>query len=307
MKKCPNCGCEEFFVTAHVAQDWLVDKDGDFMEVENECVAVTHQPKDDDIWQCADCGYDAAGEKFEVEEEEVVEIKKYTLKNWEEFCKEAFICPPFGDDEPHDWDQWFCQHKIHIISNGCDIELDYDADTINELEFSLREIHEAILGDGTATTGNTAGSEYRDATWEDILRLDIMRRVYGGQSMKDAIHTTTHNFSEYSYVKCMEEINNQTSYNDEFKVNFFRISSEGMEKLFVALERRQAIKKMLCKEIQLSEMIDKDGAHDDKTVITDYSIHPAGYFVGWHYGVDWDVNSEVNQQYINDYIKEMIG
>ena len=46
---------------------------------------------------------------------------------------------------------------------------------------------------------------------------------------------------------------------------------------------------------------------DNKTVIFDYSIHPAGHIVGWHYGVDWDINSNVNQSYINDYIKEMIG
>lgn len=230
--------------------------------------------------------------------------KKYALKEWEAFCKDALTMPPFEDDDQIE--EWFKTHKIHITANNCEMELNYDADAVNEIEFALREIHEAILGDGTATTGNTTGSEYRDATWKDILRLDIMRRVYDGNSMKEAIRLTIHCFYECSYEECMLEINNQTSYNDEFKVNFFRISSEGMEKLFITSERRSAIKDMLCKEIQLSEMIDKDGAHDDKTVITDYSIHPSGHLVGWHYGVDWDINSKVNQQYINDYIKEMV-
>ena len=187
------------------------------------------------------------------------------------------------------------------------MELDYDADAINEIEFSLREIHNAIYGDGTATTGNTIGSEYRDATWKDIVRLNIMRRVYDGSSMKEAIRFTIRDFSIDSYKNCMKEINNQTSYNDEFEVNFFKISSDGMEKLFDTKERIAAIKEMICKKIELSEMIAQDGKHDDKTVITDYSIHPAGQLVGWHYGVDWDVNSVVNQQYINYYIKEMIG
>lgn len=231
--------------------------------------------------------------------------KKYTLKDWKAFCDEALICPPFEDEDS--WQKWIDEHKIQIIANGCEMILDYDADAINEIEFSLREIYNAIHGDGTPTTGNTVGSEYRDATWKDILRLNIMRRVYDGKSMKEAIKFTIHSFDSESYRQCMYEINNQTSYNDEFEVNFFKISSDGMEKLFEGSERRRAIKEMLGKEIQLSEMIGEDGRHDDKTVITDYSIHPAGHLVGWHYGVDWDINSEVNQQYINDYIKEMVG
>ena len=223
--------------------------------------------------------------------------------------KNALTCPPIEEfeDGTVDEDQWYKEHNIHIITGGHDIELEYHADNVNEIEYALREMYEVENDIRYATTGNTTGSEYRDATWKDILRFNIMRRVYEGKSMQEAIHATIHNFGECSYEKCMEEINKQTSYNDEFKVNFFRISSDGMEKLFKSSERRMAIKDMLCKEIQLSEMIDKDGAHDDKTVITDYSIHPAGYIVGWHYGVDWDVNSVVNQQYINDYIKEMVG
>ena len=231
--------------------------------------------------------------------------KRYTLKEWKEFCDQALTCPPFEDEDG--WQKWIDEHKIQIVANNCEIELDYDADAINEIEFALREIYNAIHGDGTATTGNTVGSEYRDATWKDILRLNIMRLVYDGKSMKEAIKLTTHGFDSNSYVKCLREINNQTTYNDEFEVNFSRISSDDMEKLFEGAERRRAVKEMLCKNIQLSEMIDQNGAHDDKTVITDYSIHPAGHLVGWHYGVDWDVNSTVNQQYINDYIKEMVG
>lgn len=231
--------------------------------------------------------------------------KKYKLEKYEEFCKEALIMPPLENDEQIE--EWFNTHKIHITANDCVMELEYDADTVNELEFALREIHEAILGDGTATTGNTIGSGYRDATWKDIVRLNIMRLVYNGKSLKEAIKFTIHSFDSGSYVKCMNEINNRNSYNDEFEVNFLRISSDGMEKLFEGSERRRVIKEMICKDIELSEMINQDGAHDDKTVITDYSIHPDGHLVGWHYGVDWDVNSVVNQQYINDYIEEMVG
>lgn len=235
--------------------------------------------------------------------------KKYTLNNYEEFCKNALVCPPIEgfEDGSIDEDKWYKEHNIHIITGNHDIELEYHADNVNEIEYALREMYEVENDIRYATTGNTTGSEYRDATWKDILRLNIMRIVYEGKSMKEAIHYTIYNFDTMSYANCMKEINNQTSYNDEFEVNFFKIASDDMDKLFEGSARRRAIKEMLGKEIRLSEMIDKDGAHDDKTVITDYSIHPAGHLVGWHYGVDWDMNSSVNQQYINDYIKEMIG
>ena len=69
MKKCPKCGCKEFYVSAHVVQDWLVDTNGDYLSTVEECATVAHFPDDDDIWQCADCGYDAEGKEFEIEEE----------------------------------------------------------------------------------------------------------------------------------------------------------------------------------------------------------------------------------------------
>ncbi len=67
-KKCPRCSCTEFIVTAHVTQTWRVDKDGDFINTVTECDEVTHKPDDADVWVCADCGFDAAGEKFNVKE-----------------------------------------------------------------------------------------------------------------------------------------------------------------------------------------------------------------------------------------------
>ena len=37
----------------------------------------------------------------------------------------------------------------------------------------------------------------------------------------------------------------------------------------------------------------------------DCSIIPSGDLVGWHYGVDFDKNSEDNQDCIQDYIEVM--
>lgn len=233
------------------------------------------------------------------------ELKKYTLKNYKEFCNDALIMPPFEDDEQ--LDEWFENHKVHIIANDCDMELEYDADTINEIEFSLKEIHTAILGDGTATTGNTISSEYRDATWKDILRFAALYYHYEGLSMKDAIRKCIYRFSKLAFKEIMMEIDKQTFTNDEFKVNLCKLDSKDLWKIFDEEERKQAFKEILCTDIIIEELYDKDGRCADKVVITDCSINTAGDLVGWHYGVDWDKDSEDNQYYINEYIKEMVG
>ena len=61
---CPKCGHDRFHVTAHVAQDWLVDEYGEFQECTDECSQVVHKPDDEDVWTCAGCGYDDAGSVF---------------------------------------------------------------------------------------------------------------------------------------------------------------------------------------------------------------------------------------------------
>ena len=69
MKKCPKCGCTKFHATAHVTQDWEVDQNGNFVKSLNDCVEVTHFPDDEDVWDCANCGYSAAGSEFEITED----------------------------------------------------------------------------------------------------------------------------------------------------------------------------------------------------------------------------------------------
>lgn len=66
MKKCPKCGHEEFIVSAHVVQDWLVDKYGTFEKEICACTDVAHFPDDDDLWTCDKCGYEAEGSKFNI-------------------------------------------------------------------------------------------------------------------------------------------------------------------------------------------------------------------------------------------------
>lgn len=238
--------------------------------------------------------------------QEVKEMKKYALENYKEFCEKALVCPPFEDEE--NWQKWIDEHKIQIIANGCEIELDYDADAINEIEFSLREIHQAIHGDGTATTGNTIGSEYPNATWKDILRFAVW---YGfcedSHNLGAEIRKCIHGFATSTFIEIMKKINEQTSYNDELEVNFFKLETKDLWKIFDVGERRNAFKEILCSKVEIEELYDKEGRCADKVVITDYSIKPSGHLVGWHYGVDWDKDSEDNQYCIQNYIEEMIG
>ena len=221
-------------------------------------------------------------------------MRKYTLKDYEKFCKNALVCPPFEDDES--WQKWIDEHKIQIIANGCEIELDYDADAVNEIEFALREIHEAILGNGTATTGNTIGSEYRNATWKDILRFAVLYGWYEDSHCLEAeIDKCIASFQKDKFQEIMKNIENQTSINDELEVNFFKLETKDLWKLFDKEERRQAFKEILCSQVEISELVDREGKHYDQTVIMDYSIIPSGDLVGWHYGVNFDKNSDDNQ------------
>ena len=77
-----------------------------------------------------------------------------------------------------------------------------------------------------------------------------------------------------------------------------------MWKIFDKEERKKAFEEILCSNIQIEELYDQEGRCADKVVITDYSIKPSGDLVGWHYGVDWDKDSEDNQYYIQNYSEE---
>lgn len=251
----------------------------------------------------------------DVKEEVIVMIwesnnkkKKYTIDNYEEFCSNALQAPPIEEFEEGKIDevQWYKDHMIHITVGNHDIELGYFADNVNEIEWALQEMYAAEY-DGPPTTGNTVGSEYPNATWKDILRFAVLSQLYDNEceDYKEAIWKCIHRFTKQFYTEVMQKIEAQTSYNDELEVNFFKLDTKDLWKIFDEEERRQAFKEILCSKIEIEELIDENGAHGDKVVITDYSIRPSGDLVGWHYGVEWDKNHEDNQWYVRKYIEEM--
>jgi hypothetical protein len=236
-------------------------------------------------------------------------VKKYTIDNYEEFVKNALVCPPIEEfeDGSIDEDKWYKEHNIHIITGNHDIELEYHADNVNEIEYALREMYEVEKDIRYATTGNTTGSEYRDATWKDILRFAVLDGWYEDSHCLEAeIEKCICRFKRDDFKKVMQKIENQTSINDELEVNFFKLDTKDLWKIFDEEERRQAFKEILCSKVEISELMNKDGKHYDQTVIMDYSIVPSGDLVGWHYGVNFDKDSEDNQDYIQDYIERMV-
>lgn len=211
-----------------------------------------------------------------IEEED--EMKKYELKDYKEFCREALVYPPFEDDE--NIDKWFETHKVHITANNCVMELDYDADVINEIEFSLREIHEAILGDGEATTGNTFGSEYRPAELKDIVRWFIMYRYenYGGLNWFDYAQQAVVELSDITSVIGVYEHVKEIEKDIEFECNWHNFKVESLKDA-----TEEGIKKIILDLVGSDLEISYD-PHTDKSFIIDYTFKESGDFVDWSWG-----------------------
>ena len=53
---CPKCGGKEFYTTAHIMEEWLVDENGNFIAVSSNCIEIDAEPDDDNIWTCKNCG-----------------------------------------------------------------------------------------------------------------------------------------------------------------------------------------------------------------------------------------------------------
>lgn len=236
--------------------------------------------------------------------------KKYTIDDYKEFNNNALTLPPLDEFDNGNIDEaeWYKNHKIHIMVDNHDMELDYLADNVTEIYSALEEIYEIEMEvRGTKEKKKEEDDEYPNATWKDILRFAVW---YGfcedSHDLGAEIQKCIHDFYRDTFTKIMKVIEEQTSYNDELEVNFFKLETKDLWKIFDETERRKAFKEILCSKIEISELIDEEGKHDDIVVIMDYSIKPSGDMVGWHYGVDFDKDSEDNQDYIQTYIEEMI-
>ena len=221
------------------------------------------------------------------------ELKKYTLENYEEFCKDALIMPPFEDDEQIE--KWFDTHKIHIIANGCDMELEYDADAVNEVEYSLREIHRAILGDGTPTTGNTITK--RVATMKDLVQYYLLDNSmkYSDREFPKYVK----NIFDVNWVEFYESIienKKYDEYEDWIDCDFRTFDARTFT------SNRDKLKEIVLSLIGTNYTIRTDG---EVAFIIDYSLKTPGVLINWFYYSDNDNLDEIAKAYIEMYKKEL--
>lgn len=235
-------------------------------------------------------------------------FKKYTLSEREGFFKEALVPPAYTDDDK--FDQWCEKNSIYIVAQAGVMELPYDADVVNEIDFSLKEMHRAIHGDGTATTGNTKGSEYPNATWKQFLIATVIT-LFDSKDLTNydyhkAVQYTIHHFGEKYFKLTIEYIDkNWEELNDRYKVNFRNIEVNGMQNLYNEIKRREALREILCSNIEIEEGHDKDGRSSDRVFILDHSINYFGDLVGWQYGATFDIEDIDIQNTIERYKKEL--
>lgn len=87
--------------------------------------------------------------------------KKYTIDTYKEFCDNALVTPPIEefDNGTIDENKWWKEHRIRIAVGNHEIELDYCADNVNEIEYALKEMYEVEMDMRNATTGNTVKAE----------------------------------------------------------------------------------------------------------------------------------------------------
>jgi hypothetical protein len=209
-------------------------------------------------------------------------MKKYELKDYKEFCREALIAPPFEAFEAgtSDEEDWFGSHKIQIIANNCVMELDYDADAVNEIDYALKEIHEAILGSGEATMGNTFGSQYRPCELKDIVRWFIMYRYenWGGLNWFDYAKQAVVELQDVQSVIGIYEHAKKVEKDIEFKCNWHDFKLESLKDA-----TEEGIKKIILDWVGSNIEISYD-SHTDKSFIIDYTFKDSGDFIDWCWG-----------------------
>lgn len=236
--------------------------------------------------------------------------KKYTIEDYEAFTREALDAPPVEqfEDGTIDEEQWYEDNKILITKGQHQMELDYTADNVNEIDFALKEMYEVEMDIRSATTGNTVGSELRPAELKDILRIAIQNdwEDYGYQ--RGDFVTFVREF-----IKGYDDITNILGvyddiiykdvkwYNEICKCNFGKLDMLSLRHI----DRRHiqdAIKELVCADMELLVGYDNCNRCSDITFIMDNTFKPSGELIGWFYG---EQDADYTGQLIADYKKKL--
>lgn len=223
-------------------------------------------------------------------------MKKYELEDYKEFCREALECPPFDefDNGAIDEEEWYKQHYIKITCNNHEINIGYGADEVNEMEYALREIHEAVLGSGEATTGNTFGSQYRQSELKDVVRYFIMCRYenWGGLNWFDYANQALVEMCDIKSVIGVYEQARKIEKNIDFECNWHNFKVETLKDA-----TEEGIKKIILDWVGSNIEISYD-EHTDKSFIIDYTFKESGDFIDWAWG---KINEDEKQTLLEGY------
>lgn len=242
---------------------------------------------------------------------EVKEMKKYTLKDYEAFSREALVVPPMEqfEDGSVDEEKWYEDHKIRIAVGEHEIEIDYYADSVNEISFALREMYEEEYGNGNPTIGNTVGSEYPPANLTDIIRVALQEdwNDWGWklESLSEFVSQFIESKKDISDIVCWYDIilKDVKHYTDCYHCNFGNLNMYSMRNINPGVIRN-ILKSIIGTDGELLVGYDNDHQCSDITFVMDYTIKQSGDLVGWFYG---DQDPEYIRELIEDYKKKLLG
>ena len=222
--------------------------------------------------------------------------KKYTIEDYEEFSRAALDAPPIEEFEDGTIDEakWFEENKIIITKGAHQIELDYNADNVSELDLALREMYEVEMDIRKATTGNTVGSEYRPAELKDVVRHFIMCRYenWGGLNWFDYAKQAVVEMSDIQSVIGVYEHARQIAKNIDFKCNWHNFKTESLKDA-----TEEGIKKIIL-DLVGSELEISYDSSTDKSFLIDYTFRESGDFIDWTWGqMDESVQCELIANY----------
>jgi hypothetical protein len=255
--------------------------------------------------------YEGNDEVIKPKFEEETKMKKYTLKDYQNFTNEALVCPPIEEfeDGTIDEDKWYEDHKIRIIVGEHEIAIDYYADSVNEIDFALREMYEEEYGSGNPTTGNTVGSEYRPAELKDIIRVALQEdwNDWGWKcgSLSDFINHFVEGKEDISDVVCWYNVilKDVKHYTDCYHCNFGNLNMYSMRNINPMVVRN-IVRSLIGTDRELLVGYDNEHKCSDITFVMDYTIKQSGDLIGWFYG---DQDPKYINELVEDYKKKLLG
>ena len=233
-------------------------------------------------------------------------MKKYTINDCKEFCNDALTLPPLDDfyDGNINEEEWYKNHKIHIVVDGHDMELNYYADNVTEIYSALNEIYEIEM-----EVEGIKNNEYRPAELKDIIRIAVQSDWDNFGYKLDSFAEFIQGFikKEWNVEKVMWYYNiinkDIKTYNNLCKCNFNNVDMSKICDVDSELVKK-AIDELICTDKEVLHGMTDDNKSSDIIFIMDYTLKLSGDLIGWFYG---EPDEEYLDDLIDDYKNKLLG